>query len=637
LGLNIFRRSSPFHFPFSTFVVVPLPFYLTTLSTMTTASSSDDARLPAVLVPTHYALTYDRIDLVNHVFEGTVSIQGTVVKSSSNIVLHALDVQVVKATLKLQDGDKLLAAEDFRYHVRNQTCEIIWSQNDGVFQEGSSYELLIHFQGVLNDQMRGFYRSTFVGMDGKSHTMATTQFEATDARRAFPCLDEPALKATFQLTVNINAELTCISNTPVASSHTSYEGNNGKPIKTVTFQKTPKMSTYLLGIVIGVFDSISQTSRQVVTTIYTVPGKARMAEFCLDVASQCLDLYQDMFKVPYPLVKSDLIAIPDFAAGAMENWGVVTYREAKILVKPNSTSESTKRGIARTCCHELAHQWFGNLVTMDFWTQLWLKEGVARYMEFVGIAALFPEWDPWVEFVQSVYGLAMSLDAMKSSHPVEVVVKHPDEINEIFDSISYAKGASLIRMIASHIGMDTFLEGMRLYLSRHAYGNAVTNDLWGALQESSGFPVVEFMQPWTLQVGYPMLMISDDGSTKTTRFLASGPEEGPSTRWPIPVTAMVEGMCEVQGPWIVNGLDSDQSGEQLDAKLAEWSASGKWFKLNVDQTAFFRTAYTKEQWQRLSQVMHPDGPLSVTDRLGLISDSFAAGTATRPLLTHLSL
>ncbi len=209
----------------------------------------------------------------------------------------------------------------------------------------------------------------------------------------------------------------------------------------------------------------------------------------------------------------------------------MTYREAKILVKPNSTSDIMKRGIARTVCHELAHQWFGNLVTMEWWNQLWLNEGVARFMEFVGIDSLFPEWDAWTEFVQSVYGLALSLDSMESSHPVEVVVKSADEINEIFDAISYAKGASIIRMISSHLGMDTFLEGMRLYLSRHAYGNAVTDDLWRALEEASGFPVVKFMKPWTLEVGYPILLLSVDGSMTAPRFFASGPEEGTATRW----------------------------------------------------------------------------------------------------------
>lgn len=256
---------------------------------------------------------------------------------------------------------------------------------------------------------------------------------------------------------------------------------------------------------------------------------------------------------------------------------------------------------------------------------------MARFMEFVGIAALYPHWDAWTEFVQGVYGLAMSLDSMRSSHPIEVEVHHPDEISEIFDNISYAKGASVVRMVAHYIGMDIFYEGMRLYLTRHAYSNTVTNDLWQALEEVSGKPLVKFMAPWTLQVGYPIIEISDDCSIKVERYLASGKEEetdATETMWPIPVTAKVEGSDKVQGPWVINGPDGDDT-EAITSKIKEWMSSSKWFKLNVDQTGFFRVAYTKEQSIRLSKIMVPenDSGLTTSDRLGIISDSFAAGKA----------
>lgn len=270
---------------------------------------------------------------------------------------------------------------------------------------------------------------------------------------------------------------------------------------------------------------------------------------------------------------------------------------------------------------------------MEWWTQLWLKEGVARFMEFVGIDSIFPEWNAWTEFVQSVYGLALSLDAMKSSHPVEVEVKHSDEIDEIFDAISYAKGASLIRMISSHIGFDTFLSGMKAYLTEYAYGNTTTKLLWQALEDASGSPVVELMMPWTSQIGFPALILpdSDGGRIETPRFLARGPgsddEEGsnPPT-WPIPVTALVEGSSETQGPWVINGPSGDKSAALLE-EMRTWTTQGKWFKLNVNQTGFYRVIYTKEQWDALGKVMEPSGPLPLTDRLGLLSDSFAAGKA----------
>ena len=310
----------------------------------------------------------------------------------------------------------------------------------------------------------------------------------------------------------------------------------------------------------------------------------------------------------------------------MENWGLVTYREAKVLIQANATSESTRRGVARTLCHELAHQWFGNLVTPEFWTQLWLKEGAARFFEFVAVDKLFPEWNAWDEFVQSVFGLALGLDSMNSSHPVEVEVHHPDEINEIFDAISYAKGASIIRMIASLIGMESFFQGMRIYLKRHAYANAVTNDVWGALEEASGFPVVKFMQPWTLDVGFPILEIGDSGGIQMSRFLASGRQESQSARWPVPVTAIVEGLDIEQGPWVLNGPQGDEH-DALREKIVEWTSLGKWFKLNAHQTGFFRVSYTSNQWKRLTPALIPNGHLSTSDRLGLISDAFSTGKA----------
>lgn len=435
-------------------------------------------RLP--IVPKHYDLTYQRVDLKSFEFFGTVQIhaQGKTVVADkeafrfNKITIHCDEVQIIEAKLQFDDGATTLTAEEFNYHMRNQTCTVVFpttttttteltdgagesSSSSSIWKEDREYILTLTFRGELNDKLRGLYRSTYVdATDGKTHIIATTQFEPTDARRAFPCFDEPALKATFALSVRAPVDFQVLSNTPPASIFT----DENRKYKLVKFQTTPLMSTYLVALVMGRFDCVSTSSMSkrsnIMTTVYTVPGKAEQGLFCLDTATRCLDFYQNLFGIPYPLTKSDLVAIPDFAAGAMENWGLVTYREAKILVQSGSTSETMKRGIARTVCHELAHQWFGNLATMEFWTQLYLKEGVARYMEFVGIDYLFPEWMVWTEFVQSVYNLALSLDALTTSHPVEVEVNHPDEISEIFDAISYAKGASLIRMVAHYMVRD---------------------------------------------------------------------------------------------------------------------------------------------------------------------------------------
>lgn len=272
--------------------------------------------------------------------------------------------------------------------------------------------------------------------------------------------------------------------------------------------------------------------------------------------------------------------------------------------------------------------WFGNLVTPEFWTQLWLKEGAARFLEFVAIDKLFPKWKAWEMFCQQVYSVALNLDAMISSHPVEVEVQSADEIGEIFDTISYAKGASIIRMLCSFVGKDTFFKGVRFYLERHSYGNAVSSDFWQALEDASGLPLVDIALPWTLQTGYPIVLLEED-KISCPRFLAGGPDSHPSskeTKWPIPITAIVEGEGEVMGPWIIGGPNGDES-EKLLSKISEWNGAEQYFKLNSGQTGFYRISYTERQWKRLSRAMLPGGQLSATDRLGLLGDSFAAGRA----------
>ena len=268
--------------------------------------------------------------------------------------------------------------------------------------------------------------------------------------------------------------------------------------KTVRFTPSPEMSSYLLAFIVGHFEYIEKKTKEgVLVRVFVTPGKLKQAEFALDVAARTISFYSNYFGIPYPLPVLDLIAIPDFAAGAMENWGAVTYRETAVLVDPLETSTHNKQWVALVIAHELAHQWFGNLVTMEWWTHLWLNEGFASYMEYVAIDKLFPKWKVWTQFIFIEQGRGLSLDGLKNSHAIEIDVNHPAEISEIFDAVSYSKGASVIRMLAEYLGENNFRKGLKHYLEKHAYKNASTNDLWDAFEKVSDKPVKRIMTNWT--------------------------------------------------------------------------------------------------------------------------------------------
>src|SRR3989344_3967776 len=290
--------------------------------------------------------------------------------------------------------------------------------------------------------------------------MATTQFESTDARRAFPCVDEPAAKAVFDVTLMVPDHCTAISNT-IPTEVQEHESG----YKIMRFAPTPKMSTYLLAFIVGEFEYVEgKTKEAVLVRVFTTPGKKKQAHFALEVTIKTLSFFNEYFAIPYPLPVLDLIAIPDFSSGAMENWGAITYREAALLVDPEHSSAHTKQWVALVIAHELAHQWFGNLVTMKWWTHLWLNEGFASYIEYLAVDHLFPSWQIWDRFVVADLAQALKLDALANTHPIEVPVHHPDEISEIFDAVSYSKGASVIRMLAEYIGEKDFRDGLRHYL-----------------------------------------------------------------------------------------------------------------------------------------------------------------------------
>ena len=603
----------------------------TTMSALTQAKNSyDDILLDTNVQPIQYNLTFD-VDLENFVVQAEAEIALQIKGPGVNVlVLHSLDLGIDGDSVlwSPQDGSgRRVLSDEVSTDKQLQTVNFPFHNGPPLSGKGT---LSLRWNFMLTDNLCGFYRSKYIGLDGSTRYMATTQFEATDARRAFPCVDEPAAKAVFVVTLIIPADRVGISNMPMKEKTSRKDGR-----VMCTYEPTPVMSTYILAFVVGEFDHVSVlTDNGVRTTVYTPKGKTALGKHALFVASRALPFFEEKFGIKYPLPKSDLLAIPDFAAGAMENWGCVTYRETRLLIDPENTPLANTIACSRTVSHELAHMWFGNLVTMKWWTDLWLNEGFARFMEFLALDSIFPEWSVWRLFVQSVQTLALNLDALESSHPVQVDVSHPDEINEIFDTISYAKGASVLRMLYSFIGEELFLSGVKNYLNKYAYANGETKDLWneiaGVVEETkSTVDIVKMMSLWTQAQGYPVLIV-EERETKSNgdrqfvltqqRFGLRGAEyvESSTTVWHIPIGVMCESEQAKSKPVKVVVMDK----KSLSVDISQ-EAPG-FVRFNAGQLGFFRCCYTEKSdafLQLLEGVKKKTLPPE--DRLGFLSDMFA--------------
>ena len=579
-------------------------------------AESGAVMLPKNVRPVHYRLTLTP-DLAEATFSGEVSIDLEILEPTDTVVLNAIELDIASASLRLADGSE---------------CKVeVTLDNDeetAAFRFGSPLPagpatLDISFTGELNDKLRGFYRSRYVDASGEERYLATTQFEATDARRAFPCWDEPAMKASFQVTLVVPSDLQAVSNTPVERECEDVGG-----MRRVEYAKTPVMSTYLLAFVVGDLRSIERRADNgTLVRVWATPGNEGKGEFALDVSCRLLAYFNDYFGIPYPLEKLDHLAIPDFAAGAMENWGAITYREPALLVDAKESSVATRRRVAAIVSHEMAHMWFGDLVTMGWWNDLWLNESFASWMGDKAVDNIFPDWQVWTEFVSNDTNEALSLDGLKSSHPIEQEVNHPAEIGQLFDAISYSKGGSVLRMLENFLGAETFRKGINRYLDRHQYRNAATRDLWDALGEASGQPVAEMMDSWVQQTGYPVL---DVGSRRTgdslevtasqSRFVYEhliDPDEADDTTWRVPLNVTTSA-GEAPEPVLLSQREGTISVPAPDGDA--------WVKVNPEQTGFYRVNYTGEGWAGLRTAIE-QATVSAIDRLGLQDDAFALSRA----------
>mmetsp|Transcript_12940 Transcript_12940/g.31532 ORF Transcript_12940/g.31532 Transcript_12940/m.31532 type:complete len:784 (+) Transcript_12940:201-2552(+) len=481
--------------------------------------------------------------------------------------------------------------------------------------------LSIRYTGFLNNQMAGFYRSGYTNIRGEDKIMASTQFESLDARRAFPCWDEPARKASFGVTLTVPKHMDAFSNMPELSNRTLAGGTK----KELTFLDTPVMSTYLVAFCIGEFDYVqAQTRHGVLVRVYTPPGKSDTGAFALDCATKSLDAYDDFFGIPYPLPKLDMVAIPEFAMGAMENWGLVTYREVDLLIDPTKASSNQKQRVCTVVTHELAHQWFGNLVTMTWWDDLWLNEGFASWAENWAADVIFPTWSMWDQFTTGHLSSAMRLDALKSSHPIQVPINHAEEVEEVFDAISYCKGGSVVKMIRAVLGMKAFQKGLANYMKKHAYGNTETFDLWKAWEESSGMPIQEMMASWTEQMGFPLVTVTgetwdNDKVTLTLEqewFLSDGSplsSEEHKKKWCIPLLT-----CTAAG----TQRDIIFMREKTATVTIPLPSNEGWVKLNAGQDVVCRVKLTSKMIERLG-VGIKSKSLPPSDRAALLTDSYA--------------
>jgi puromycin-sensitive aminopeptidase len=571
------------------------------------AHDSQDFRLPRTVEPETYRIEIEP-NVSSATFSGTVGIDIVIHEPVLQIVLNAAELAVSDVEVSVADGGIVPCTVSF-----DDDLEQVIFRPASELAPGPC-TLSCRFTGTLNDKLRGFYRSTFTGVDGEVQTIATTQFESVDARRCFPCFDEPDRKAAFEIALIVEPGLEAISNSPVVG--VDPVGDKRR----IRFSPTMKMSTYLVAFVVGKLETSETVDVDgVPLRVVCTPGKVGLADFALEVGAFALRFFTDYFNIPYPGDKVDLVAIPDFAAGAMENLGCITFRDTALLIDKERAARTELERVADVIAHELAHMWFGDLVTMGWWEGIWLNEAFATFMETLCVDAFRPSWERWVSFAPSREA-ALAVDAVHSTRPIEYPVGPPKEAEGMFDLLTYEKGCGVLRMLEQYIGADVFRDGVRTYLKAHAYANTVTSDLWDALEDASGAPVRDVMDTFILQGGHPLVSLEYD--TLTQQPFALGPVPAGTTSsigsaWQVPVALRALPDEEKPGSptrYLVLGTGPariDEPGRGLTVVNA-----GGW--------GMFRVAYETGHRLALADQM---GELVPLERANLLADTWATTLA----------
>ncbi|XP_048505208.1 endoplasmic reticulum aminopeptidase 2-like isoform X2 [Athalia rosae] len=607
----------------------------------------NNVRLPTFAHPTRYNITIHP-NLTTLEVKGQVTIEFYVDKETNFIVFHSKNLTINEKMVQDRKGHRLKISQLLEYPKHQQ---LYLELEESKFRKRGNYTVHLRFTSKLSNELEGFYLSSYITAEGEKRHLATTHFEPTYARSAFPCFDEPQFKAKFKMSIFRDRFHIALCNMPVVNTEDAgfYMGtglNESFSQLRDDFQESVEMSTYLVAFVVCDYKRVTDmTSRNVSVSVYAPEAMLPQAQYAVKTAAKIMDYFESYFGIHYPLPKQDLIAIPDFAAGAMENWGLITYREASILYDPEETSTAAHQWVAIVVAHELAHQWFGNLVTMRWWNDLWLNEGAASFFEHKGVDHVAPEWGMMNQFILDKTQSALDLDALASSHPISVPVKDPSEIEAIFDTISYNKGASILYMLEEFLLEDVMKKGLNDYLNSHKYGNADTGDLWAVFTKHANhsFDVKSIMDTWTQQMGYPLITINRKGNTiyATQKRLLLSPSDNETDllepkspfnyKWYVPLSYYTD-----IEPRVANNVWMNLTDVSF-----EIPASVEWIKVNVNQTGFYRVTYSEEMWTSIITTLHNNHTVfSPADRANLIDDAFTlcrAGVLNATIPLELSL